>query len=93
VAAEVDLASLPLSDAARAAIALEPSLQDVAWGGGEDYELLFSAPPTARAAIEVAAVAAGTAVTRIGRIAAGQGVRLLDPQGKPVESLTGWRHF
>ncbi|MGO4128223.1 thiamine-phosphate kinase [Inquilinus sp. YAF38] len=93
VAAEVELASLPLSDAARAAIALDPSLQDVAWGGGEDYELLFSAPISARTAIEAAAVAAGTAVTRIGRIAVGQGVRLLDPLGRPVESLTGWRHF
>jgi thiamine-monophosphate kinase len=92
-AAEVKLARLPLSDAARAAIALDPSLQDIAWGGGEDYELLFSAPSTTRAAIEAAAVAAGTAVTRIGRIAAGQGVRLLDRQGSPVESLTGWRHF
>jgi thiamine-monophosphate kinase len=92
-AAEVELARLPLSDAARAAIALDPALQDVAWGGGEDYELLFSAPISARTAIEAAAVVAGTAVTRIGRIAAGQGVRLLDRQGSLVESLTGWRHF
>jgi thiamine-monophosphate kinase len=92
-AAEVELARLPLSDAARAAIALDPALQDVAWGGGEDYELLFSAPVSARTAIEAAAVAAGTAVTRIGRIAAGHGVRLLDRQGSPIESLTGWRHF
>ena len=93
MAGEVELARLPLSDAARAAIVLDPALQDVAWGGGEDYELLFSAPPSARAAIEAAAAAAGTPVTRIGRIAAGQGVRLLNPQGSPVESLTGWRHF
>lgn len=93
-AAEVELARLPLSDAARAAIALDPALlQDVAWGGGEDYELLFSAPVSARTAIEAAAVATDTAVTRIGGIAAGQGVRLLDRQGSPVESLTGWRHF
>ncbi|MFE0753345.1 thiamine-phosphate kinase [Inquilinus sp. NPDC058860] len=93
VAAEVELARLPLSDAARAAIALDPALQDIAWGGGEDYELLFSAPASARAAIETAAAATGTAITRIGRISAGQGARLFDPQGRPVESLTGWRHF
>ncbi|MGO1075967.1 thiamine-phosphate kinase [Inquilinus sp. CA228] len=92
-AAEVELTRLPLSDAARAAIALDPALQDVAWGGGEDYELLFSAPVSARAAIEAAAAGASTPVTRIGRVAAGQGARLLDPQGSPVESLTGWRHF
>jgi thiamine-monophosphate kinase len=92
-AAEVELALLPLSEAARAAITLDPAMRDVAWGGGEDYELLFTAPASARAAIETAAAAAGTPVTRIGRIAAGQGVRLLDPQGRAVESLTGWRHF
>ncbi|MGK9169713.1 thiamine-phosphate kinase [Inquilinus limosus] len=93
VAAEVDLARLPLSDAARAAIALDPSLQEIAWAGGEDYELLLSAPASARAAIEAAANEAATPIARIGRIMAGQGIRLLDPLGRPVESLTGWRHF
>jgi len=93
VAAEVDLARLPLSDAARAAVAADPALQAVAWAGGDDYELLFTAPVEARSAVEAAASATGTPVARIGRIAAGQGVRLLDPQGRPVESLAGWQHF
>jgi thiamine-monophosphate kinase len=93
VAAEVELARLPLSDAARAAVAADPALQAVAWAGGDDYELLFTAPVEARSAVEAAASATGTPVARIGRIAAGQGVRLLDPQGRPVESLAGWQHF
>lgn len=93
VAAEVELALLPQSEAARAAIALDPALQAIAWGGGEDYELLFTAPISVRDVIEAAAAEAGTPVVRIGRIVAGQGVRLLDPAGQPVESLTGWRHF
>jgi thiamine-monophosphate kinase len=97
VAAEVELALLPLSAAARAAIVADSGLQAMAWGGGDDYELLFSAPVTARAAIDAAAGAADTPVTRIGRIlssqGAGQGVCLLDPAGRPVETLQGWQHF
>jgi len=93
VAAEVALERLPLSRAAGAAIALDPSLREVAWAGGEDYELLFTAPASTRTAVETAAAATATPVTRIGRISAGQGVRLLDAAGRPVESLKGWRHF
>ena len=93
VAAEVELERLPLSAAAHAAIRLDPSLREVAWAGGEDYELLFTARISLRAAIDAAALAAGTPIARIGRISAGQGVRLLDASGRPVESLKGWRHF
>lgn len=93
VAAEVELARLPLSDATRAAIAGDPTLLAVAWGGGDDYELLFTAPAVARMRVDAAAVQADTPVTRIGRIVAGQGIRLLDPAGRPAESLKGWQHF
>ena len=52
--------------------------------GGDDYELLFTAPPRHRAAIEAAAQASGTRVTRIGRIEAAPGLRLVDAQGRPL---------
>jgi thiamine-monophosphate kinase len=43
--AVVEAAALPLSDAARAAVAADPALLSLALSGGDDYELLFAAPP------------------------------------------------
>ena len=49
--------------------------------GGDDYELAFTAPASAQAAVQAAAAASNTPVTRIGRIEAEPGLRLVDPQG------------
>lgn len=50
--------------------------------GGDDYELAFTAPPSARAAVQAAASQAGTPVTCIGRIEAEPGLRLVDADGR-----------
>ncbi|MDQ6683594.1 MAG: thiamine-phosphate kinase [Pseudomonadota bacterium] len=52
--------------------------------GGDDYELLFTAPPELRAFIADASTQAGVTVTRIGRIEAGKGLRFLDRAGEPL---------
>ena len=49
--------------------------------GGDDYELAFTAPPAARAAVQAAAQRAATPVTRIGRIEAEPVLRLIDAHG------------
>ena len=49
--------------------------------GGDDYELAFTAPPAARAAVQAAAQRAATPVTRIGRIDAAPGLHLIDAEG------------
>ncbi len=49
--------------------------------GGDDYELAFTAPPAARTAVQAAAARAATPVTRIGRIEAEPGLRLIDAEG------------
>ena len=59
--------------------------------GGDDYELLFTAPPGAHEAVIAAAAAARTAVTCIGRIDAQAGTRILDASGAPV--ATPWASF
>lgn len=51
--------------------------------GGDDYEVLFSAEPTARAAIEAGQW--GAPVTRIGRLVAGGGLRVLGGDGRALE--------
>jgi len=75
----------------------QPELTDWrrwALSGGDDYELLFSAPVAAGAAVAAAAQASQTPVTRIGRIEAEPGLRLCDGQGRPVaNTYTSFDHF
>ena len=62
--------------------------------GGDDYELCFTAPVGHRAAVLEAGRASGTPVTRVGRIEAEAGLRLVDAQGTPFDlELSGWDHF
>lgn len=62
--------------------------------GGDDYELVFSAPATARAAVQAAAVASGTPVTLIGRLEAEPGLRVLDGQGQVLpQTPAAFDHF
>ncbi len=62
--------------------------------GGDDYELAFTAPVSARAAVEAAALEARTAVTCIGRIEAAPGLRLVDAAGQPVSGhFASFDHF
>ena len=62
--------------------------------GGDDYELLFTAPPQHRAAVAAAAAQSQTAVTCIGQVEAAPGLRLLDAQGMPVENrFASFDHF
>jgi thiamine-monophosphate kinase len=62
--------------------------------GGDDYELCFTAPPAHAPAVMKAAKQSGAALTRIGRIEAGQGLRLRDPDGVvSAAPRIGYRHF
>jgi len=81
VAATVEVAKVPLSDAARAAIAAQPALLETALTGGDDFEILCTVPSDRAASFRAAAQAAAVAVTDIGAVSAGEGVRFLDAQG------------
>lgn len=62
--------------------------------GGDDYELIFSAPPAARAAVLAASAASATPVTRVGRLEAEPGLRLLDAQGQLIDwRVASFDHF
>jgi thiamine-monophosphate kinase len=64
-----------------------------ALGGGDDYELCFTAPPSRAAEVEAALEAAGTPVRRIGQLVAGQNV-VCRRDGESYEpALRGYRHF
>lgn len=93
--AGIDAARVPLSPAASALLAAEPALLPRVLTGGDDYELLFAAPPAAAERIAALATATGTAATRIGRFVAGDPVvTVRDAQGAPMTlGRQGWSHF
>ncbi len=94
VAAEIRIDSLPLSPAAKAVLQQRPGLLERVLAGGDDYELLFTAPSESRQAVERLDAASGIAITLIGQIAAGEGVRVIDAEGRALAlSTTGYRHF
>jgi len=84
VTAEVDVARVPLSAAARAALAAEPALVEPALTGGDDFEVIASVPEAELEALTAEAAATGVAVTPIGRfVAAGEdGPRAIFRQGE-----------
>jgi thiamine-monophosphate kinase len=91
VAAVIEAARLPLSPAAASVLADDIERLETVLTGGDDYELLFTAPP-GRDMAPIAA-AAGIAVTAIGRIEAGEGVRVLDRDGASLAlQARGFRH-
>jgi thiamine-monophosphate kinase len=92
VGAVVELDALPRS----AVLAAQPAAvqRQCLLAGGDDYELLFTAPPERHQAVLAAGRAAGVTVTRCGRIEVGRGLRVVDAHGAAVETtLAGFDHF
>jgi thiamine-monophosphate kinase len=92
VGATVDADALPASGA----LAALPTDRRREFGlaGGDDYELLFSAPPAREREVLAAAMQAGCAATRIGTIDAEPGLHLVDGQGRALRlQLAGYDHF
>jgi thiamine-monophosphate kinase len=92
VAVEVEQAAIPLHPLARR-LSAEAAL-NAALHGGEDYELLFSAPASVRMPREIA----GVPVTRIGRFSRRRAkqplMTLLAPDGsRATLEPRGWEHF
>lgn len=93
VGACLHLDRLPCSEALRDGVD-EASRLALQLGGGDDYELCFTAPADAHARVRDALARCGIRGTPIGRIEAGQGVTLLDAQQRRVEAgARGWDHF
>jgi len=94
VGARIEAARVPLSAPARSALYVGAASFETVLTGGDDYELLFTAPAEADGKIGDAARALGVAITRIGSVEASPGVVVLDERGQPMEfRTTGYRHF
>jgi thiamine-monophosphate kinase len=87
VGAQLNSAAIPLATAGRTK---SPVDLKFALHGGEDYELLFTAP----AANSIPAQIRGVRVTEIGMITRGAKMQLINPTGKAKPFLPrGWQHF
>jgi thiamine-monophosphate kinase len=95
VSARVLVYRVPMSSAARAAIAVDPALYTVALTGGDDYEILASVPPEAAPAFVADASAAGVPVVCIGEACEGaEGPRFVAPDGAAMTFAHGsYSHF
>ena len=84
LAAEVDAAALPIHPGATL---------DQALNGGEDYELLFTAPPAAKMPRSLSGVPV-TCIGRMIRARSGRGqVTLMTTEGPTPLEARGWQHF
>ena len=94
VAADVDVARVPLSEAARAVIAANPDAVESVLTGGDDYEIICTVPPAKAGSFQAAAGAANVAVSEIGEIKAGEGTRFIAADGRALAfKRASFSHF
>jgi thiamine-monophosphate kinase len=92
VGAVVEVPLVPLSPAAREAVARAPELLTTALTGGDDYEALCAVSDGA--GFESAARASGLSVTRIGVVRPDAGVGFLDERGcAQIFERASYSHF
>ncbi len=93
VGAMIAVERVPLSDAAKAVLAAEPAMRDVALTGGDDYEIVCTVPPHKVEAFRDAAKAVNVMVTDIGDIGEGEGARFLVDGHELTFEHASYSHF
>ena len=98
LAARIDAESLPLSLASPLRAMLLTERLRYAAGGGDDYELCFTAAPAQRDAVRAAGRSANVPVTKIGSMTmpepAPGAVLIVDTDGNPcAATVSGYDHF
>lgn len=90
--AEIYWESIPLSKAAQSVVF--PAFQETILAGGDDYELLFTAPSHAAKQLAKAAGMTNIPITRIGQVTAGKSSRIVDKDGHEIFlPRKGYMHF
>ncbi|WP_339673043.1 thiamine-phosphate kinase [Dasania marina] len=93
VGAVVDVSLLPVSAELQANASAEQALS-YALSGGDDYELCFTAASDKRAQLLELSELIDVAITEVGTIVVGEGVRCIDEQGREIIlSESGYQHF
>jgi thiamine-monophosphate kinase len=93
VGATVELGSIPVSEIGARHFNDDKGLTAIV-AGGDDYELVFTAPANSRESIADLTEILGVPLTRIGQVKRGKGVSLLGADGKPMKiDGRGYDHF
>ena len=91
--AMVEYALLPRSDEVRK-IQDEKLQARLLLSGGDDYELVFTAPQSNRGELEALSAELKLALSRVGSVQAGEPrLQVLDAQGRPMAVERGFDHF
>jgi thiamine-monophosphate kinase len=95
VTAEIEVARVPLSAPAGAALAADPALIEAMLTGGDDYEIVCTVRPERIDAFRAEAAAAGVPIADIGGVVAGEGPpRFADRSGHVLAFARGaFSHF
>ena len=94
VSIHINSADVPLSSAAAAAVAAGKISIESLLTSGDDYELVFTAPQSARLQLAGIAAKLKVKIARIGRAGGGEGVSVLDGDGKLRQfERQGFTHF
>lgn len=94
VGATVQQGLLPLSDAASAALKADEALHSYIYSGGDDYEIIFTAPTGKHQEIRDLSTEVCVPITKIGTVEKTKGIRLVDTEGKIVHTnCVGYQHF
>lgn len=94
VGARIARDDVPVSAALRRVLPDVTARARYALAGGDDYELVFTAPASRAPSVLAAAVRAGVPVTRIGRIERSRDLVVVDADGNPWDpGRRGYVHF
>ena len=94
VGADLEISQVPLSAAARSAVAAEPSAIETVLTGGDDFEVVATIPPRKLKAFLAAARRARVRVTEIGRVTAAKGARFRTVERRQFAfKRTSFSHF
>jgi thiamine-monophosphate kinase len=94
VAADIEMARVPLSAAARAVVTAEPETITTVLTGGDDFEVVATIPAARLMPFLSAARRAGVPVADIGRVVAGEGARFRDSDGRLLRfARPSFSHF
>lgn len=89
----VNISSIPLAGVLTA-VRDSTEVFRLALTAGDDYELIFTAPPSKKRAVVAAAKLAGVRVSCIGKVSKGSGLEVLDLTGRPMSfDASGFEHF
>jgi thiamine-monophosphate kinase len=94
VGAVIEAPRVPLSLAARKAVAGDPSLLGALLTGGDDYEVVAAVPEASATAFEAEIASKGKTITLIGHVEERDGTRVLGEGGRALKlGHKGFAHF